>query len=352
MIRAKANVYESWDQAFELPQILKLERGLYAASFSLMKLMPAKFILDRARDEGLLKPGQTVVETTSGTFGLALAILCNLRGYKFTMVSDPAVDARLRRRLEELGTTVDIVSEPAKVGGFQRVRMERLRQLQAQDPTAIWPSQYDNPQNPGAYAALAELLTSAVGQVDCLVGTVGSGGSMCGTATSLRLLFPKLHAVGVDTPNSVIFGQTDGPRMVRGLGNSLMPKNIDHSVFDEVHWLGPAAAFGATRLLHKTSGLFAGGTSGAAYLVARDYARAHPLQNTVVIFPDEGHRYQDTIYDDEWLARNGLTGSLPEAPKDVATPQDGASGPWSRYAWKRRSYEQVVGKTFRPVWES
>ena len=348
----RASVYDSWDQALELPQILKLERGLYAASFSLMKLMPAKFILDRMRDEGRLRPGSRVVETTSGTFGLALAILCSLRGYKFTMVSDPVVDGRLRRRLEELGTTVDIVHEPAPVGGYQRARMERLRKIQQDHPDSFWPSQYDNPQNPGAYARFAELLTSAVGRVDCLVGTVGSGGSMCGTSASLRLLFPELRAIGVDTTHSVLFGQADGPRLVRGLGNSLMPKNLDHSTFDEVHWLDAPASFGATRQLHRSTGLFAGGTSGPAYLVGRWYARAHPDQTTVVILPDEGHRYQDTVYDDDWLGRNNLRAPLPEAPREVIHPQDGSTGAWSCLAWKRRTYEQVMGRSFRPAWES
>ncbi|HEX4421819.1 MAG TPA: cysteine synthase family protein, partial [Kofleriaceae bacterium] len=336
----------------ELPQIVKLERGLYAASFPLMKLMPAKFILDRAGEAGILRPGSLVAETTSGTFGLALSILCNLRGYKFTMVSDPVVDGRLRRRLEELGTTVDIAPEPAAVGGFQAARMARLRKVLHDNPGSFWPSQYDNAQNPGAYAKLAEMLTSVIGQIDCLVGTVGSGGSMCGTSASLRLVFPKLHAIGVDTTNSVLFGQPDGPRLVRGLGNSIMPKNVDHTTFDEVHWVAPAPAFGATRQLHQSSGMFAGGTSGTAYLVARWYARAHPDRTTVVIFPDEGHRYQDTIYDDDWLGRNNLRAPLPDAPCEVSHPADGSTAPWSCLAWKRRTYEQVMGQSFRAAWQS
>lgn len=343
-------IHGAWDEAMELPQLLRLERGLEAAVFPLMKLMPAKFILDRMRHEGRLRPGSRVVETTSGTFGLALAILCRLRGYRFTMVTDPVVDARLRRRLEDLGTTVDIVPEPAPVGGYQRARMDRLRELLQEHSDAFWPSQYDNPQNPGAYGKLAELLVGALGKVDCLVGTVGSGGSMCGTSASLRLVFPELRAIGVDTTRSVLFGQPDGRRLVRGLGNSIMPKNLDHTAFDEIHWLDAATSFGATRLLHRTTGVFAGCTSGPAYHVARWYARAHPDQTTVVILPDEGHRYQDTVYDDDWLGQNQLLAPLPDEPREVSEPADGATAPWSRFAWRRRTYEQVMGRSFEAAW--
>src|SRR5689334_5960040 len=92
--------------AAELPSIVTLGPNLFAASFPLMKLLPARFIMDRARDEGTLKPGAVVIETSSGTFGLGLAMVCNQRGHKCILVSDPAIDPPLRRRLEELGATV------------------------------------------------------------------------------------------------------------------------------------------------------------------------------------------------------------------------------------------------------
>ncbi|HZE80905.1 MAG TPA: cysteine synthase family protein [Candidatus Polarisedimenticolia bacterium] len=331
-------------EALELPQIVQLGAGMYGACFSLMKLLPARFMLDRARDAGLLTPGGMVVETTSGTYGLALAMLCALRGYSLTVVSDPAIDEPLRHRLADLGVRVEMVTRPAEKGGFQKPRMEKLAAIRAQNPLAFWPSQYDNPHNAGGYARFAEHLAETLGRIDCLVATVGSGGSACGTARYLRHLFPKLHLIGVDTQGSVIFGQPDGKRVLRGLGNSLMPKNVDHSCFDEVHWVTAPEAYCATRALHQQHALYMGGTSGAAYMVARWWSNQHPDSTVVALFPDQGHRYESTIYSDLWLHREGLwRQQLPTHPIPVNDPR-GVPPEWSRILWNRRSYEDVVGQ--------
>jgi cysteine synthase len=331
--------------AAELPRLIQLSDNLFGACFFLMKLLPAKFILDRARDAGTIRKGSTIIETTSGTFGLALAIYCALKEYRLILVSDPAVDEPLKRRMEELGARVEIVRDPAAQGGYQRARLDRMAQLQAEYPDHFCPSQYDNAHNPGAYAPLAEQLVETLGSFDCLVGAVGSGGSTCGTSRYLRLLLPHLQTIGVDTHGSVLFGQPDAKRLLRGLGNSLMPGNVDHTTFDEVHWVSAAEAFRATRLLHQTKALFMGGTSGAAYMVAEWWAKKHPEKRVVVLFPDEGHRYQETIYNDQWLQANDVwLPRLPAEPRLVANPSD--AGPeWSRLLWNRASYEEVVNLT-------
>ncbi|HVG21892.1 MAG TPA: cysteine synthase family protein [Blastocatellia bacterium] len=334
--------------AMELPRLVRVGEGVFAASFALMKLLPARFMLDRARDAGHIRPGSTIIETTSGTLGLALAMICALRNYRLILVSDPAIDSQLKNRLEHLGARVELVREPAPVGGYQRARLDCLARLRAENPDNFWPSQYDNSHNPGAYAPAAELITETLGEIDCLVGTVGSGGSVCGTSTYLRLLYPHLYVVGVDTPGSVLFGQPDGKRTLRGLGNSLMPRNLDHTHFDEVHWVSAAEAFHVTRFLHRNYALFQGGTSGAAYMVARWWAQKNPGSKVVVLLPDEGYRYQETIYNDEWLRSNNLLlNRIPDEPRLVDHPEK--AGPeWSRFIWGRRRYEQVMRKSFTP----
>jgi cysteine synthase len=331
-----------------LPKVIRLDDNLFGAAFFLMKLLPARFILDRARDEGLLHEGSVIVETTSGTFGLALAMLCNLRGYKLIIVSDPAIDPPLQRRLEDLGTTVEIVREPALTGGFQQARLDRMAEVRAAYPEHFWPAQYANPHNPGAYAPFAELLTETVGKIDCIVGAVGSGGSMCGVSSYLHLLFPQLKVIGVDTHGSVLFGQPDQQkRLLRGLGNSLMPENLDHSAFDEIHWVSAAEGFAATRAMHQRHALYMGPTSGAAYLVAQWWAKFNPGARVAVILPDEGYRYQDTVYSDEWLhAQSVWLANAPDAPLFVDHPLE-AGAEWSCMNWSRRTYEQVMGAPFR-----
>lgn len=334
----------SFVDAIALPRLVWLRPNLVGLSFTLMKLLPARFIIRKALEEGVLEPGARIAETTSGTFGLALAMVARLQGHPLTLVSDPAIDPPLRRRLEDLGATVHIVRKAGASGGYQQARLAVLEQILADDPGSFCPRQYTNPHNPGSYAPCAEQLAHAAGAVDCLVGTVGSGGSVCGIASYLRLIFPELTVVGVDTHRSVIFGQSDAGsgRLLRGLGNSLMPANVDHAAFDLVHWVGAAEAFHATRRLHRDHAMFMGPTSGAAYLVADWWAREHPDQLVAVLLPDEGYRYQDTVYDDAWLAEHGaLLDALPAGPVEWDRPHDGAD-PWAFHRWGRRTFDEVM----------
>lgn len=339
----KSTICEHGSELQKAPRLLRLAPNFYVAVFSIMKLYPASFIIRQAEARGEIGPSTTIVETTSGTFGLALAMVCAERGHRLWLVGDGAIDTTLRDRIASLGAHLSIVTEPAPVGGMQQARLDRLARLRAQFEDHFWPAQYENPDNCASYAELGELLARTVGRIDCLVGTVGTGGSMCGTAASLGALCPGLHVVGVDTHGSVLFGQPDRPgRLLRGLGNSLMPPNVDHRAFDEVHWVNAADAFLAARELHRRHALFMGPTSGAAWLAARWWAREHPDARVVAILPDEGHRYLSTVYEREWITARGLDrAALPEAPITVETPRFEWEE-WSRIAWRRRPVDEVV----------
>lgn len=330
--------------AIALPRLVWLRPNLIGLVFPLMKLLPARFIIRKALEEGELRPGGLIAETTSGTFGLSLAMVARLNGHPLTLVSDPAIEPPLRRRLEDLGATVHIVDKPGASGGYQQARLEVLEKVLQSNPGSFCPRQYTNPHNPGSYAPCAEQLAHSAGGIDCLVGSVGSGGSVCGISSYLRLIQPELNVIGVDTHRSVIFGQSDAGsgRLLRGLGNSLMPANVDHTAFDLVHWVGGAEAFRATRQLHREHALYMGPTSGAAYLVADWWARNNPDSLTAVVFPDEGYRYQDTVYDDAWLeAKGARLDVLPREPVEWDRPHDGTD-PWSFYRWGRREYDAVM----------
>jgi cysteine synthase A len=335
--------YRSVLEATELPRIIRITDNLYAAAFSLMKLLPARFIIDRAEADGTLTPGTPVLETSSGTFGLGLAIVCQLRGYPLTIVGDQAIDRDLRRRLEMLGARVEIVQDHGGPGGIQAARLARLEELRKEDPRAFVPRQYDNPDNAAAYAAVGDLVAGTLGPVDCLVGPVGSGGSTCGLATSLREQNHCLHLVGVDTQGSVIFGAREGTRLLRGMGMSIIPGNVDHGCYDEVHWVTPTGAFHATHELYRRHGLFMGPTSGASFQVASWWARRNPRETVLMILPDEGYRYQSTVYNEDWLREQGVVPAAePHGPALVEHP-DEVAGAWARLIWARRDIDAVTG---------
>src|SRR5690349_14407119 len=142
------NTFREITAALALPRIVHLGGNLYGAVFTLMKIVPARHILLKAERSGQLGPDTEIVETTSGTFGLALAMQAALMNRPLTLVSDPVIDANLYRRLTDLGARVDICAEPAETGGFQEARLKRLAEIRAEHPDSFCPEQYSNPENP------------------------------------------------------------------------------------------------------------------------------------------------------------------------------------------------------------
>ncbi|MFF2958958.1 PLP-dependent cysteine synthase family protein [Streptomyces sp. NPDC057963] len=341
-IAGAAKVHASVVEATELPRIIQVTENLYAAAFSLMKLLPARFIIDRAEAAGLLTPGTRIIETSSGTFGLGLAMVCRLRGYPLTIVGDSAIDQDLRTRLEMLGATVEIVEYTGLPGGIQGARLARIEELRRAHPGSFVPGQYDNPDNPAAYESVARLIGETVGSVDCLVGPVGSGGSTGGLAEALRPADPALHLVGVDTHGSVIFGTSESKRTLRGLGSSIHPGNVHHTAYDEVHWVTAAEAFHATHELFRAHSLFMGPTSGASFQVASWWAARNPRSKVVMVLPDEGYRYQSTVYNAAWLDEQGIVPAAGAAgPVLVHHPLE-APPAWARLVWARRNFDDVM----------
>ncbi|MGJ4859585.1 cysteine synthase family protein [Labrys sp. La1] len=334
---------------FETPRFARLASNLHAASFSLMKLLPARFMIDRAEADGRLAPGGHVVETTSGTFGLAMAMVCAIRRYRLTLItSSTLTDDRFTRRLEGLGATQIVVDDPIGDGN-QRGRLEKLTELISASDGIFWPKQYDSPHNPLAYGRFAELALRSFGRIDCLIGCVGTGGSLCGTGSVLRPLFPDLRIVAVDTHHSVLFGHPAGRRTLRGLGNSVLPRNVRHTMIDEVHWVGALPAYTMAHALVREHGLFVGPSSAAAALVASWFAKRNPHANTLVIMPDEGHRYLDTTYNDRWLeALSGWPCKLPIEPTLLNRPTPADEAAWTRFAWKQRTLEMVLKQQKAP----
>lgn len=330
-------------RALETPRMAALAPNLIAAAFPLMKLMPARYILDRAVADGALEAGMRIVETTSGTFGMALALLSAARGYRLTLVTASSLlDAKYKARLDGLGAQM-IITEDHAGDGDQLKRLQRLDHIRRAEPNCFWPRQYDNPGNALAYARLAEQLVRTVGEIDCLVGCVGSGGSLCGTGMFLRAVFPHIIVIAVDTHRSILFGQPAGKRLLRGLGNSILPGNLRHDLIDEVHWVGAYPAFSEARRLLREHGIFQGPTSAAAALVGRWAASTWPGARIAVIMPDEGHRYAETVFDDAWLgALPGWPCSPPSEPRELTIVEPGSEADWMRIIWARRSLDQIV----------
>jgi S-sulfo-L-cysteine synthase (3-phospho-L-serine-dependent) len=290
---------------------------LELANLFAMKDRVARQVILQARRTGELAERAPIVESSSGTMALGLALVGTHLGHPVHIVSDPRIDPITLAKLEALGCSVHLVQSMSSQG-WQSARLELLAELMADLPGAFWPRQYSNPQNPLAYRALADELIADLGTLDVIVGSVGSGGSLCGTSKALLPHLPDLRVVAVDCVGSVLFGQPDVPtRRQSGLGNSLYPENIDYRVIDEVHWLSDEEAFAATRRLAREQQIFGGNTSGSVYRVLSHLAaRAEPGTRLVGILPDRGDRYVQTIYQDD-AARADAAQAEASAPAEV-----------------------------------
>jgi cysteine synthase len=272
-----------------------------------MKDRVARQAILHARRTGELAPGGAIVESSSGTMALGVAVVGCALGHPVHIVTDPRIDALTLAKLRALGARVHVV--PEMTGhGWQSARLERLEELMRDMPGAFWPCQYSNPQNPKAYETVAAELLEDLGQLDILVGPVGSGGSLCGTARALRRELPGLWVVGIDCVGSALFGQPDRPtRLQSGLGNSLVPGNLDLGQINEVHWLSDREAFEASTRLAAEQGIFGGNTSGSAYRVLTYLARQAGRGTRVVgMFPDRGDRYHATVYGPDYWREHQL----------------------------------------------
>lgn len=336
------SVFKRYSDSIILPTIIQISSNLYAVVFKLMKLLPAKNIIQEAYRRGDIKTNFTVADTSSGTFALGMGIICCELGLKFKIFGDPVIDRYLLARLEELGGSVHIVEKAKNKGAYQKERLNALHQFLSENQLSYWANQYGNLENTKAYSIVGELLINTVGKDVNIVGPVGSGGSTGGIIEPIRTYNIDAKLIGVDTFNSVLFGQPDGVRELRGLGNTIMPKNLNHQLYDQIHWVGANDATFYTRQLHKQYALFCGPTSGAAFLVANYLANKNKKQKYAFIAPDEGYRYQDTVYDDHWLkSQTYYSERITQAPVKTISPLT-AKEPWAYFNWNRRTLQEVL----------
>lgn len=336
-------MFNKFSESILFPTLIRIEPNLIIAKFELMKILPAKYIVESALRRNVLNPQMPVVETSSGTFALGLGIVCAELGIPFYIIGDRAIDSVLENRLVQLGGEVQILSESFALNNPQTLRLNALKEYLTDHPKAYWTQQYDNIENQHAYTPFAHYLLEKIGQDFTLVGAVGSGGSTCGTIGKLRESSSAIRLVGVDTFGSILFGLKNQKRILRGLGNSVMPKNLYHYYFDEIHWVNANDAFFYTRKLHFENGLFCGPTTGATYQVAKYIADNNPYETVVFISADTGYRYQHTVYNTLWLNENNLRNTITEKPLKLSHPMYANENmQWSYFKWDRQYYSSVM----------
>ncbi|EIM78335.1 pyridoxal-5'-phosphate-dependent protein beta subunit [Nitritalea halalkaliphila LW7] len=295
---------------------------------SMKDRMAIKMVED-AEKAGILKPGGTIIEGTSGNTGMGLALAAIAKGYRciFTMA-----DKQSKEKIDILRAVgAEVIVCPTNVSPEDpRSYYSVARKLNADIPNSFYPNQYDNLSNAQAHYETTgpEIWKDSEGKITHYAAGVGTGGSMCGTARYLKEQNPAIVTVGIDTYGSVfkkyketgVFDENEVyPYLTEGIGEDILPKNVDFDMIDHFIKVTDKDAAVMTRRLSREEGLFIGWSCGAAVHGALEYARQNLKEGDrmVIILPDHGTRYLGKVYNDDWMRNHGFL-----EDKQFATARD------------------------------
>lgn len=263
-------------------------------------------ILQQGLDSGEIREGTVVVESTSGNMGIGLAQACLQLGLRFVCVVDPKTTQQNMRILEAYGAELDCVREPDLAGEYLQARLNRVKyQLRTID-NSFWPNQYANPYNPKAHhRTMHEIVKQLDGEPDYLFCATSTCGTMRGCAEYVRRHRLRTKIMAVDAVGSVIFGGPRAKRLIPGHGAAVTPAlflpDLAHAA---IHVTDIDCIVGCRRLA-RSEAILAGGSSGAVIMAVEQVRQKIETDAIcVVVFPDRGERYLDTIYSNQWVKEN------------------------------------------------
>ena len=251
-------------------------------------------MLRQAEASGVLQPGGTVIEPTSGNTGIGLAAMAIAKGYRVILTMPATMSAERRALLKAYGAELVLVAEGGMAGA-----VAKAEELAREIPGSFIPGQFDNPANPAAHYKTTgpEIWRDTEGHVDLFVAGVGTGGTISGTGRYLKEQNPRVRIVAVEPASSPLLSQGHaGPHGLQGIGANFVPGNYDAKVVDEILTVTDEDAYRTGRLLARTEGIMAGITSGAALWAADALARRpeNRGKTIVALLPDDGGRYLST----------------------------------------------------------
>ena len=302
-------------------QVINLQLGLRSIPLHL-KLEgcnPGGSVKDRTaialirdlQERGLLKQNSTIIESTSGNLGVALAYISESLGYRFVAVVDPKITPENSAKMQNAGAVLDKVTELDETGGFLLTRLRRVQHLLSSIKGAVWPNQYENPANVRAHleGTGAEILHQMDSKIDVIFLAVSTGGTLAGVSRCLRKASPSVRVIAVDAKGSIALGGIPGSRLLTGIGASRAITLANRNDYDSVIYIDDANAFACCRALHHRTNLDVGGSSGAVIAAATQWLseQSDPIR-VVCLCPDTGANYRSSIFNDDYV-----TAALPSA---------------------------------------
>ena len=283
-------------------------------------------MIDEAEQKGLLKPGGTIIEATSGNTGMGLALVAAVRGYKVVFTINDKQSKEKIDLLKALGAEVIVCPtavEPDHPRHYHQVAQKLAREI----PNSYYTDQYSNPENPRAHYATTgpEIWDDTEGHITHFVCGLGTGGTITGVAQFLKEKNPRIQIIGVDPVGSIYYDYFKNKKkvkgttyVVQGIGGECLHQTLDFALLDDVIQVTDEECFVYTRRLARQKGIFAGGSSGGPISAALRIGRAQPDACIVVFLHDTGMRYLSNVYNDEWMRDHGyVAAEVPLTAADV-----------------------------------
>lgn len=307
-----------------LIKLNRMSNGLKANIFAKLEFLNpmgsvkdriAKYMIEKAEKEGRIKPGDTIVDNSSGNTALALAMVCALKGYNLKMVVRDNISSEKIKFLKALNVElvmVDHTLPPESPHSYNNI----APRIAKETPNGYYFDQHNNRENNETHHKTTgpEIWEQMEGKIDYFFAGIGTGGTICGVAKFLKEQDPNIKVVGVDPVGSVFFDYfhskkliKPSPYLLEGLGDEFLIGCVDFSLIDDIYQIKDKEAFQMTRKLAEKEAIFAGGSSGAAIWACLKLA--HEIDKSariVTIFADSANRYLSTIYNDSWLKGNGM----------------------------------------------
>ena len=328
-------MHDHFAEAVKEPDLIRVREDLLCVRFETMKIYSALGAVRQLLDTGAVRPGDTLIDSSSGIYAHALALACNRYGLHCHIVGSTTIDATLKVQLEILGATLEQVQPSRSLKLDQSLRVRRITEILRDNPTYHWMRQYHDEIHYLGYRAVAEQIDRAVppGPLS-LSGGVGTGASTGAIASYLGELGREVTLIGVQPFGSVTFGAervADPEMIIAGIGSSIEFENVRHELYDRIHWISFDYAMSAAVDLLRSSGVFAGLSAGAAYLAAHWEHEREPERLHVFLAADTGHRYAESAY-----SRHREAHDLDRMrPREVGVLSELAC-PWSAMDWARR----------------
>ena len=288
---------------------LKLEKFNPGGS---MKDRMAYNMIEAAENEGILKPGGTIIESSSGNTAIGLAIVSAIKGYKFIAVVDHHASKEKIDMIKAYGGNIVVVGEGYKDNEVAVIERENTAAKMAKEITnSFFPNQADNFNNRGAYVnTLAKELIEELGKIDSFYGAIGTGGSVCGTAIGLKKANKETIINAIEPDGSILFGGEGKPYFQSGTGNPInapIPKIIDYSLIDNNFYATDKEAFNTCIYFAKKYGVLIGGSAGGVLFKSlEDINNKNGSGNAVILLCDGGEKYLNNVFNQEWMQKNQL----------------------------------------------